>query len=511
MTSEIDLKSLFSSTLLIEDEKPHALLISRALKAHTQEIVVAADGKSAVQELEQRYFDLVFCDLNLPDTDGLKLLEVIHSIRPGLPVIVMTASNSIDNAVKAMRSGAWDYLLKQFDNDLDGRLLLALERTAEQKLRQMREYELRAERNAFWASVYTAQDGLAILGGEGSVVFVNETFRAFCSLLVNEPLNDSFPKQVNFVELLATKNKSVAQSLNEQLESKSNEGLWTSEIELKVDELDSPRKERFYELTLTSVQLDVNEEQQAFASFRKNVLWVRDITRRKEQEKFQRDLLSTTSHDLKGPLGAILTSAELLGDQALSKAVDSGEIVTRIASCARNCITIIDEFLSARRIQDGVMVVKPKYHPVGDILEDIVLDYFPVAKARNISLQAKPISSDLLIFADRLALIRVLGNLVHNGIKFSRGGGVVTLAAEKAGSEIVISVSDEGPGIDAHERFHLFERYSRLDKHDAVEGTGLGLYVTKNIVDAHGGRIEIKSELGIGTTFYIFLPDDSVK
>ena len=188
--------------------------------------------------------------------------------------------------------------------------------------------------------------------------------------------------------------------------------------------------------------------------------------------------------------------------------MDSGEVVTRIASCARNCITIIDELLSARRIQDGVMVVRPKYYAISDILEDIVLDYSPVAKAKGISLQAKAVKEGLLVYADRISLVRVLGNLVSNGIKFTKSGGTVTVSAEKVGDSVLLAVADTGSGIDAHERHQLFERYSRLDKHDAVEGTGLGLYVTKNIVDAHGGRIEIKSEVGVGTTFLIFLPDE---
>jgi signal transduction histidine kinase len=470
--------------------------------------------KDALESLQAKYYDLVFCDLNLPDIDGVSLLETIKEIRTDLPVIVMTASDSLDNAVRAMRAGAWDYMVKQFDSEMRGRLELVIQRTAEQKLRQLREYELRAERNAFWASVCTAQDGLAILGAEGLVVFANEAFKSFCGTILppDKTMGEGFPKSTNIIDLITQASPHVGQNMNQQLTEVKSDLLWSSELFVKASANQENDKDRYYELTLTSVKLDGFETKNIpdteLGAYRKHVLWVRDITRRKEQERFQRDLLSTTSHDLKGPLGAILTSAELLSDQELYKSIEPEEVVTRIASCARNCITIIDEFLSARRIQDGVMAVRAQWFSVSDLMEDVVLDYLPVAKAKNIALSAKPVSQDLLVYADKIGLMRVFGNLVSNAIKFTQSGGVVVLSSERVQNEVKISVADTGPGIDARERHQLFEKYSRLEKHHSVEGTGLGLYVTKNIIDAHGGKIEIKSEVGVGTTFIISLPDD---
>ena len=179
----------------------------------------------------------------------------------------------------------------------------------------------------------------------------------------------------------------------------------------------------------------------------------------------------------------------------------------RIASCARNCLTIIDELLSARRIQDGVLVVKPKWYGIGELLEDALLDYLPTAKSRNITFTTRPVDPELLVYADRLGLHRVLSNLVSNALKFTPSGGRVELGAQRLEDSTSLWVADTGCGIEASARHMLFDKYTRLEKHDDVEGTGLGLFVTKNIIEAHGGRINIQSEVGVGTTFTIILPD----
>ncbi len=113
------------------------------------------------------------------------------------------------------------------------------------------------------------------------------------------------------------------------------------------------------------------------------------------------------------------------------------------------------------------------------------------------------------VFADRLTLNRVIGNLVSNAIKFTPQGGKVEIAANRIGNATRISVIDTGQGIEAGARHKLFARFSRLEKHAEIEGTGLGLFVSKNIMDAHGGRIDVRSVVGKGTTFFVTFPDGS--
>lgn len=506
---QIDTASLFSSVLLIEDEPAHVALISRALRSIVGEITAVGTADAAMRALESSYFELVLCDLNLPDASGIEVVRAIRRALPSLPIIILTSSNNLDDAVSAMREGAWEFMVKQASTDLNHRFKLVIERVAERKLQHARELKLRAERDAFWVAVQTAQDGLAIIGTGGNLVFSSPVFQGFTKLLVP----DRAMIGGSIVALIERADAGVAAALDRQLKDPGRDTLWSSELQIKGPPGKSGRPEwvKSFEITLGSVTLGGEQtdtlNRMGIPVLRHFVMWVRDITRRKDQERFQRDLLSTTSHDLKGPLGAILTSAELLEETGSAGTSMYHDLLTRIASCARNSINIIDELLSARRIQDGVFVINPRSYDVSEMVEDIVMDYLPLAKAKNIKFSYSNPQDHHQIFADKLGLVRVLGNLVSNAIKFTPKEGSVTLATEKIGSAVRISVADSGPGIGPNERHALFERYSRLEKHSEVEGTGLGLYVTKNIIDAHNGKIEILSEVGKGTTFVISFPD----
>ena len=504
----IDTANIFSSVLLIEDEKAHATLVQRALSSLVGDVTHVTTGREGLAAVENSFFELVLCDLHLPDTTGMSVIKAIKELRPGLPIIVLTSSSNLDDAVSAMREGAWDYMVKQFSGEFGDGIRFVIQRTAERKQQQIREIQLRSERRNFWAAAHAAQDGLAILGAQGSVVFANEAFYNFANTLDNgREANES----LNVIHLVSLHDATVSQAIALQLRERHTDLLWNSELPVEIEQGGDKRRRYYFDLSLTSVKLEELEDMKlaeaGLPDFHRYIIWIRDITRRKEQERFQRDLLSTTSHDLKGPLGAILTSAELLGDPNFLRSDRGLELITRIASCARNSINIIDELLSARRIQDGVLIVKPRWYAVGEILEEIVLDYYPTAKAKSIDFTHRPVSEDLYVYADRIGLHRILGNLVSNAIKFTPIGGRVELDARAREEDTEITVSDSGPGIEPKARHLLFERYGRLEKHQEIEGTGLGLYVTKNIVDAHNGRIEIQSEVGVGTTFLISLPN----
>ncbi len=501
---DIDARSLFSNVLLIEADRSHAKLITRVLERVVGGIEHASSAEEALRVLESKLIELVFCDLHLPDLSGLSLLRAIHEVRPNLPVIVMTSSRSLDDAISAMREGAWDYMIKQFSDDFRDRFHLVVRRAAIRQMQQMRELELKAERDAFWAAVRTSQDGLGVVDTQGNLIFANDKFYHFLHSLGE--IDEEHP--INVLGQIERQDTVVSQGIRTQLQEKSGDSLWRAE--LRISGNTEEKNEQYYELTLSSVHLGREGTSGVFAEskfdFRRYVLWVHDITAKKAQEKFQRDMLSTTSHDLKGPLGAIVTSAELLESRTLDDSRKQ-EIVTRIASCARGAISLIDSMLSARRIQDGMLIVKPRWYDVNEIIEEIVLDYLPVAKSKTIEFVGVPAQEGLRIYADKIGVHRVLGNLVSNAIKFTPKGGKVTLSAEHVGTELRLLVRDTGSGIEAEATHLLFQRYARLDKHQEIDGTGLGLFVTKNIVDAHNGRIEVTSQVGVGSTFIVSFPD----
>lgn len=493
----------FSQVLLVEDDASHAALITRACSQHLGSITHVTSVNSGVEYLSNEIPDLVLCDLNLGNDTGLTLLQAVKQIRPTLPVIIMTSSNQIQDAVNAMRDGAWDYVIKDFDDNFRDRLFLSLQRVEQRKQRELTELRLRAERDAFWAAIHTAQNGMAVLSSNATVIFANSAFSTFAKLIA--------PKQdaagICVADAIEKINPAVATSLRNQLVNSHSDSLWQSEIIINHET--SEPTSTVYELTLNAVSAqqlpDLTLQHRDLQLFRKYVLWVRDISGRRIREQFQRDLLSTTTHDIKGPLGAIITCVELL-DTTIPKESREHELLLRIGSCARNSVTIIDELLSAKRIEDGAFVVRPTVQKAQPIIEETCFEFAQMAASRKLTL-SHYCDPKLEIFVDKIALSRLLTNLISNAIKFTPAGGLINVEASHSGSEVIVKVTDNGHGIEANRRHILFEKYSRLDQHAQIDGTGLGLFIVRNIVDAHGGRIEVQSQVGQGTTFVVTFPD----
>jgi two-component system sensor histidine kinase ResE len=472
-------KIIFTNVLLVEDDPSHAAIIQRNFRSFVANTNLVSSFRGAIESLSKIVPEVIICDLHLPDLSGFEIVKNLHLQLPETPIIVLTSSNDLEQAVEAMRAGAWDYMTKQFGENMVARFELVFARIRLRLDEELRAKRLQAERDAYAEAVSNANDGLGIINRAGEIVFQNHSFEDFIrNFSGNSP---------SVIDLLLSFDKRIGAEFSEQLNNKSEKLFWSSEIIF-------PNKTSF-ELILSSL------------SNNNFVLFVRDITTRKAEQEFQRDLLSTTTHDLKGPLGAIINSAELLHEMLSEIPEKSRELLTRIESCSRNCITLIDELLSARRIQDGVLVVNPQWIGANEVIDDISLDYLAVAKSKSINLKQNQNPTEPKVYADPLALRRVLGNIINNALKFTPKEGKVEVSIERGETETRFIIEDSGPGIGARDRGKLFEKYERLDRDNNIDGTGLGLFVVKNIVSAHGGRVELKSDLGKGTTFTLVFPD----
>ena len=182
------------------------------------------------------------------------------------------------------------------------------------------------------------------------------------------------------------------------------------------------------------------------------------------------------------------------------------KLLKLITNAAKKSQDHIEEFLSAKRIEAGVLTVEPYEYILNDVLNEIVQEYSMNAQSKSIKLNLDQPDSIILIYADKLALNRILGNLISNAIKFTQESGEINISAEVKSAHIKVSVTDNGPGIGQDALHTLFDRYSRLKEHHAIEGSGLGLFIVKSIMEAHGGRVEVQSELGKGTSFHLYFP-----
>ena len=219
------------------------------------------------------------------------------------------------------------------------------------------------------------------------------------------------------------------------------------------------------------------------------------------------EFLSRMSHELRTPLNAILGFAQLL--QMEVQTPEQRESVAHILKAGRHLMDLIDEVLDIARIEAGRLHLSPEPVPVADLLRETLDLMRPLAAQRAIRLETGALpGEDGHVRADRQRLKQVLLNLLSNAIKYNRDAGRVTLTcAEAPGDRLHIRVTDIGPGIPAALMARLFTPFDRLGaEQQGVEGTGLGLVLSKRLVEAMGGAMGCESALGEGSTFWVELP-----
>lgn len=482
-----DRQNLFGATLLVEDDPGHARLIARALRTLCHSVVQVSTYAEARTRLAEGGWELIITDLNLPDARAAEHVPDLLARAPA-PVVVLTSSTSVEHAVEAMRQGARDFIVKNFSESFDEILQLSLGRVHRAVVVEREKLRLEREMEALRAAIERSDDALAVIGGDNFVKYCNSAFTAFVSLCGGawERLD----------QLLSEDRVQRAQQLSSQLIERRLElapgAVWHTECAL----LGEPA--RSFSVTLSAVR------EAPHGGGSECVLWLREITDQKRRERFQREILSTTTHDLKGPLGAIMLSAELL-DSMVPAGTKAHELTLRIGSSARSGLTLIDEFLSARRIQEGNFILRPTITRVRPLLSESVSNNRAIAESKQIVLTCE-CTDETEGMVDKPGFVRVLENLLSNALKFTPKGGAVTVSALSRDGELRLRVKDSGQGMSPAEVSQLFERFSRLERHHEVAGTGLGLFVVKSIVAAHGGRVEISSSPGAGTTFEVLFP-----
>jgi signal transduction histidine kinase/ActR/RegA family two-component response regulator len=218
------------------------------------------------------------------------------------------------------------------------------------------------------------------------------------------------------------------------------------------------------------------------------------------------ELLSRMSHELRTPLNAILGFGQLLEMECTDR--DRAEEVGQILKSGRHLLSLIDVVLDISRIDAGTMALSLEPVRTGDVIGDALELAAPLAAERGIRLEPPPDTAiDRYVRADVQRLKQVLLNLLSNAIKYNREGGRVSLNVEEAADRLRIVVLDTGPGIPAEHLDEVFTPFQRLAQDTAaIDGAGLGLALSKRLVEAMGGELGVISERGVGSTFWVVLP-----
>ena len=219
------------------------------------------------------------------------------------------------------------------------------------------------------------------------------------------------------------------------------------------------------------------------------------------------DMIGIVSHDLRNPVNAVkmLTGTILGTERSSALPLDVVEYSTIIRQAAMQMDSLIRDLLDVTRIEAGRLKVETVPTDVTELLNDALGTLNPVATGKSIELRLSAERGLPMVSADRERMRQALSNLIGNSVKFSPAGSSIDLRAERRDDEVVVSVRDQGPGMSEEQLSHAFDRFWQSRRTDR-EGAGLGLTITRGIVEAHGGRIWAESKVGEGSTFSFTLP-----
>jgi hypothetical protein len=254
---------------------------------------------------------------------------------------------------------------------------------------------------------------------------------------------------------------------------------------------------------------DINERKRAEATMEAQARELARARDRAEQEsRYKSQFLANMSHEFRTPLNAIIGFSELLDEQTMGPLNErQHEFVGYVMQGGRHLLALINDILDLSKVEAGRMQLSRELVSVGDLVEDVRQTVKPLAEKQGINFSHQ-VAPDLpCVFVDPMRIKQILFNLISNGIKFNHRHGSVSLEVHAEGDRLLWVISDTGVGIRDEDQSRLFREFERIEQQGPKpEGTGLGLALTKRLVELHGGSIGVESRAGQGSTFTVSIP-----
>ncbi|MCF8209266.1 MAG: response regulator [Rhodoferax sp.] len=498
------------SNVLAIDDTPANLMALGAALGDEFDLQVATSGEAGLALAREVRPDLILLDVMMPDIDGYETFRRIAA-EPALrsiPVVFLTALDGFESESVGLALGAADYITKPINVEITRqRICNLLER---EQLR--REVEKQRDKLEETVRQRTAQ--------------LQDRMEELQAIFALSP--DGF---VSFDQYRRVSQVSPRFSLLTGLSAAAITGLDDRRLTGLLADLcvDKARFRGGHPLDLVPPETDMNRTpewevielkvpegrtlavtvRQCSSSSVSLILYLHDITRETEIDRMKTQFLEMAAHELRTPLTSVLGYTEVLLSQSFD-AQDHREMLGIVHQQAEHVTSIVNELLDLVRIdsrkgQDFVFQALS----LQELVHEAVSAYKPAPGRREprVIAAARP----LRIKADRRKLVQVVANLLSNAYKYSPGGGDVCMEYAESLQEGVkwcgLAVRDRGLGMTPEEQTRCFERFYRVDHSGKVPGTGLGLCIVREIMDLHGGRVEIQSTLGEGSTISVWLPE----
>jgi len=481
--------------LLIEDDPDDVLLLKDCL-AEIGMGKIKLDYTDRLSrgliQLNSGIYDVILLDLNLPDSRGLDTLNTTIKRFPKIPVVVLSGLADDAITIEAVRRGAQDYLVK---GDINGPLVMRVIRYAIE--RKQVEAVLRASEARYRTLVETSPNGITLADLEGNVVLCNQQAARLHGYENAEAMIGT-----HILKLIIPADRQLAATNTQKT---LNEGRITN-TEITMLRKDGSRFPAEFSTALIrntagtptgfiGITRDISEQKHAIQA--ENRLGV-----------LKEEFLSSVANELRTPLLSLMGFLDLLRAGKVSDAEEQNKLLTRASKDANLLLDLVNELLDFSLVESGRLSLKLENVDLSKIIDEVSQSLQDQAKVKQISLTFTPMNTNLIADADPLRLRRVITKLVENAFKFSTTGGKVFITGKLMNDTIIINVIDEGRGISAEECERIFDKYYKLDQApgQGISGIDKGLYIEKQIIEAHGGTLTVSSQLRAGSTFTITLP-----
>jgi two-component system, OmpR family, phosphate regulon sensor histidine kinase PhoR len=242
---------------------------------------------------------------------------------------------------------------------------------------------------------------------------------------------------------------------------------------------------------------------------------IRDETARRQLDKVRRDFVTNVSHELKTPLAGLSLLAETLQHAFADDPVQAHSFLTRLSSEIKRLTQLVNDLLTLSLLEEPAVQEIQRFSPVdlGAVAGAVVDELRETAQTKNQQVTLRVVGRDFFVPGDAVSLHTMVRNLVDNAIRYTEPGGHIGVSIRRdtdaeGPAWVVVEVADDGVGIPASEQARIFERFYRVDKARSREtgGTGLGLSIVRHVAERHGGRVKLRSTLGVGSTFTVSIP-----
>ena len=492
-----------SGRILVVDDEPHmGTICAQTLRLDSHVVETTMSPEVAVRLLEKTHFDLLLTDINMPGMSGLELANRARVLDPALGVVMMTAYASYENMAAALQQGVADFLSKPFEMDqlrLTVTRALQRQRLFHENVRLQTLVQLLEASQQFSASLDPRQIAATMVQAVQRAVGIT---CVHVNVAEGDKLVDSGVVHTGLC--LLSDLGTTALQVDGGARAAEVMRLPLNAAEELVAELvllrppgtaSAPTLETVVQM-LTNQGATALHNAQLYAALA-------------ELDRQKSEFITIASHELRTPLSIVLGYSSMLRDKLVDR---QNEYIDQVVSAGLRINDIVDDLVNLRHLDGGEAVLKLSELNLQQLIDAAVHELRPLAVARGVALSVQRPHHALLLRADRDKLMMVVANLVANAIRFTPGGGSVTvvsgLQGPDHGGNIVIAVRDTGIGIPSHEFQRIFDRFYQVAESRTREhgGLGIGLSIARGFVQLHEGTIDVQSTPGRGSLFVVTLP-----